>query len=348
MKLSAEPEGVLEAVGLAAGLVPTPVIDTLMAAGLARMVMVACRVGVFGALADGPLDSEAIAARLGTHPVGTRKLLVALASTGYVHVEDGERFSLSPVARRWLGPGASAPLDDHMELMFLAWRWMEHWEDYVRTGETHDVHSQLGATDWDAYQRGMRALSALSARELAWRTPIPRGARHMVDVGGSHGYYSVVLCRRHPELRSVVVDLPEAVEHARPILEREGMGDRVVHHAADAREHDFGEETIDVALVSNLAHHLSDGENRELVRKLARALRPGGLLVVQELMRPTSLRSTSASGALADLYFAAMSRAGTWSPEEIAAWQRDAGLEPLAPMMFLTAPGLGQQSARRR
>ena len=56
----------------------------------------------------------------------------------------------------------------------------------------------------------------------------------MLDIGGSHGYYSVALCRRHPSLRAVILDLSEAVTHAERILDREGMGDRVISPTATA------------------------------------------------------------------------------------------------------------------
>jgi 2-polyprenyl-3-methyl-5-hydroxy-6-metoxy-1,4-benzoquinol methylase len=322
------------------------VIDTLMAAGLCRTLMVASRVGVFEALADGPLSADEVARRLDTHPVATKKLLFALAGTGYVDAR-GERFDLGPVARRWLLERSERSLRDHMELMFLAWRWLEHYEQYVRTGEPLEVHGELEGDDWRLYQRGMRSLAAISSQEVAWRTPVPRGARDMIDVGGSHGYYSVALCRRHGSLRSTVLDLPEAIAHAAPILAKEGMGDRVAHLEGNALEHDFGEERYDLVLVSNLVHHFDDATNRSLVARIANALRPRGVLVVQEVMRPMSPQAAGGAGALGDLYFGALSEAGTWSPSEIAAWQRDAGLEPLAPLSFLTAPSLGQQSAKK-
>lgn len=346
MRLGAEPEGLLEAFALAAGMVPTPVLDTLMAAGLCQTLMVASRVGVFEVLADGPLDAKTVAQRLGTHEEATRKLLFALAGTKYLEHDQG-LYTLGPVARRWLLASSKTPLGDHMELMFLVWRWLEHYESYVRTGAPFDVHAELSSEEWDLYQRGMRSLAGISAREAAWRTPVPRGAREMIDVGGSHGYYSVALCRRHSQLRSTILDLPEAVTHAAPILAREGMGDRVVHVAGDALEHDFGDERYDLVLVSNLTHHFDDPTNRRLVGKLAKALRPGGVLVIQEMMRPSSPARAGGTGALGDLYFGALSEAGTWSYEEIADWQRAAGLGTLAPVAFLTAPGLGQQSARR-
>jgi hypothetical protein len=68
--------------------------------------------------------------------------------------------------------------------------------------------------EWRLYQRAMRSLAGFSAFEVARRIPVPRGALHKLDLGGSHVYYSVMLCRRYPELHSVVFNLPEAVEHA--------------------------------------------------------------------------------------------------------------------------------------
>jgi hypothetical protein len=48
------------------------------------------------------------------------------------------------------------------------------------------------------------------------------------------GYFSVAICRRYPELRATVLDLPEAIKHAAPLLAKEGMRDRVSHRAGNA------------------------------------------------------------------------------------------------------------------
>jgi hypothetical protein len=66
---------------------------------------------------------------------------------------------------------------------------------------------------------------------------------------------------------------------------------------------------------------------------------------IQELYRASSPHEAGQIGALLDLYFALTSEAGTWSFEEMAGWQREAGLKPRKPIKFMTAPGNGQQSA---
>jgi predicted O-methyltransferase YrrM len=107
----------------------------------------------------------------------------------------------------------------------------------------------------------------------------------MLDIGGSHAYYSVAICRRHPGLRAVILDLPEAVKHAASILLREGMGDRVKHRAGNALTDDLGTQAWDLVFIANLVHHFDEKANRDLVRRIARTLRPGGILVIQDFIR---------------------------------------------------------------
>jgi SAM-dependent methyltransferase len=167
----------------------------------------------------------------------------------------------------------------------------------------------------------------------------------MLDIGGSHGYYSVALCRKHEKLRAVILDLPQAVEHAAPLLAAEGMGDRVVHRAGNALEEDLGTDAYDLVLVAQLVHHFSEAQNRDLAARIARALRPGGVYAVLDEFRPRTAKDAGQVGALLEFYFALTSQSGTWAVEEIAAWQRRAGLAPRKAIRFRTVPGVGVQAA---
>jgi SAM-dependent methyltransferase len=146
-------------------------------------------------------------------------------------------------------------------------------------------------------------------------------------------------------LRSTILDLPQAVEAAAPLLEAEGMGDRVVHRAGDALTEDLGTETVDLVLIAQLVHHFSEGQNRELAQRVAAALRPGGVFAVLDEFRPRDAKQAGQLGALLEFYFALTSQSGTWAVEEIADWQRQAGLDPRRPIRFRTAPGVGIQAA---
>ena len=75
----------------------------------------------------------------------------------------------------------------------------------------------------------------------------------------------------------------------------------------------------DILIINNLVHHFDEEANRALTRRVARALRPGGVMAIGEVIRSSSTRKPSQVGALTDLYFALTSKAGTWSFAEMAA-----------------------------
>ncbi len=336
----------LEAIGLASGMVPTPMLEPYGAA-FGRTLMVATKLGVFEALADGPMTAAAVADRCGIDGRAAEKLMNLLVGMRHLRRSSEGTYRLTKVARTWLLEGSSRSMRDMVLMKFLEWEWIEGLEAFVRTGEPLDVHARMSADDWRLYQRGMRAQAGLLGGWLARRLPMPPSATTMLDIGGSHGYLSVALCRRHPALRSVVLDLPEAVEQAAPLLAAEGMGDRVVHRAGNALTDDLGTDAYDLILAFSLVHHFDAATNRELAARCARALRPGGLFVIGDLMRPEYPERASAMDLFYDLYFALTSRSGLWSFEEMAEWQRAAGLVPRKPMRLIMGQGPGLQIGER-
>ena len=221
----------MESIGVWAS--PAAVFRNSFRIGLARAVITAIRLGVFESLILRAATATEIASRCRTDPAATQKLLMALAGSGYLFFHEG-RYALTPTSRTWMASGSPRSLVDAVLFAFEEWNLMGHIEDYVRIGTPVDIHERMTDEQWDLYQRCMRALAGPSAQEVAQDIPVPCGATDMIDVGGSHGHYSVALCRRHPRLRSVVLDLPEAVRVAAPLLAAEKMGPRVVHLKAEA------------------------------------------------------------------------------------------------------------------
>jgi SAM-dependent methyltransferase len=344
MRFGIKAENPVERVVQRLNLAPVPLIETQMAFTLARVVMAGTQLGVFEALKRGPASAQEVAERCNTDPAATEKLLFALAGCGYLDAPDG-RYELTPVARKWLLRDSPESLAGKLEMQFMEWEMIGRSEEYVRTGQPLEIHDTLEGEQWAAYQLGMRSLSGALAPELVRRMPMPKGASDMLDVGGSHGHYSAELCRRHEGLRAVVLDLPPAVESAAELLAAEGMGDRVVHRAGDALADDLGSEAYDLVLVSQLVHHFSAEQNRDLAARIAQALRPGGVYAIFDAFRPPTPGEAGQLGALLEFYFALTSQSGTWAPEEMGEWQRQAGLRPRRTIRLRTAPGAGIQAA---
>jgi SAM-dependent methyltransferase len=346
MKVAAVPETLLERVLCLAGVVPTPLIDTFQAIVRARAIMVASRVGIFDALKDAPKSAASIAKHLSIDPAATDKLLGTLAGSGYLDVTDG-LYRLSPVSRRWLLEENATSLHDNMLHRFLEWNALNHAEEFVRTGRPLDIHERLSDEEFAIYQKGMRSLAGLSAGEVGSRLRLAPTATAMLDIGGSHGFYSATLCRRYPQLRATILELPRAVRFAKPLLDKEGLGDRVAYRAESVLTADLGVDQWDLVFISQLMHHFSEATNAELMQRIAKSLRPGGTVAVLEVIRPEAPGNAGQTGSVLNFFFALTSLSGCWSLGEISGWQERAGLRPRRPIRLRSIPGAAIQTAFR-
>ncbi len=134
----------------------------------------------------------------------------------------------------------------------------------------------------------------------------------------------MAMCRRHPDLRATVVDLPPSVRVGRRIVEEQGFADRVEFREGDVFEVGLGED-LDVVSIFNLIHHLPEERDRELCRLAFAALRPGGVLVIGDSARPEPDEPVSEHGAISSLLFYAWSHSRNFRPSEIRAWMGEAG-----------------------
>ena len=346
MKIGAIPENLLERLAMVFGLVPTPFIDTFNAVIVARAVMVATKLDVFDALASRPLSATELAKQLGLDAAALEKLLNVLVAIGYVKTGPAG-FAPTRLVRKWLMRDSPRSIRDNMLLRFLEWQAIETTEEFVRTGKALDVHDLIHDEQWDVYQRGMRSLARLSAPEVAVRTPCLGNPLMMLDVGGGHGAYSAAFCRRYPQLQATILDLPQAVDAATPLVAEEDLEERIFHKAGNALTEDLGRAAWDIILVSHLVHHFSDAQNRSLMRRAADALRPNGIVVILDVLRDSSREVGSQTGALLDLYFAITSLSGTFSAEQIAGWLTPTrlGIERIIPLR--SAPGISLVVARK-
>jgi SAM-dependent methyltransferase len=348
MRLGAHAETALEWLALRLNLGPKPLADTQAAFQFARIIMAASGAGLFEALRDGGRTTEEIAASRGTNPRATGKMLDALLAHGYLRYRNG-RYELNRLSRKWLLADSPYTVVHKLDFQEIEWRWTEGFDQWLYDGTARDMHRTLSPAEWRRYQWGMRDLSTAPAKELAWRSPVPKHARSLLDIGGSHGFYSVELCRRYPALKAIILELPDAIPTAAEILARERLGDRVVHVAGNALEDDLGADTYDAVLIANLIHHFDADQNLRLAHKVARALRPGGVFMVMDAVRIASPaeadRPDRRLGAVLDIYFALTSTSGTWSVEAVQEWQRAAGLRPLRTLWLKTMPGAAVLSA---
>ena len=238
MRVGLMAENPLERAVLATGLVPVAMLEAYSPA-YARAITTATRLGVFEALSGGARSAKAVAETCQTDLRATEKLLNLLVTMKYVGYRGGT-YTLARNTRRWLLADAPGSIRDMILMKELEWSWIDRMESFVREGQPLDVHGTMSTDDWGAYQRGMRAQANVLGPFLARRVPVPAGATAMLDIGGSHGYFSVVLCRRHLGSERPSSTYYRAVEHAALSWSARGGGIAVVLRASDALTDDLG------------------------------------------------------------------------------------------------------------
>jgi 2-polyprenyl-3-methyl-5-hydroxy-6-metoxy-1,4-benzoquinol methylase len=331
------PESLAERFALWTGKVPLPVVDTLFPLVKARALMAAERLGIFEALREEALPTAALAGVLRLDEESLRLLLRVLEASGYLGVRGG-RYRLSPLARRTLIRGGSAECVGFVRFNYAQWGFLEHLEDLVQTGRGLDVHRSMRAVrDWENYQRAMQEIARLHAPILARHVPVRAGARILLDLAGGHGLLGAALCRRHPPLRSRVLELAAALEPARRLASEEGIADVVEHVPADLRRDDLG-SGADVILLANVLHHLSPEESLDLLHRARRAMTPGGTIAIWEIeRRPDGDRAELGRDAIA-LFFRLTSASRCFSAADFREWLAAAGFTPARCFRSALAP----------
>lgn len=338
MKFKLKAQNLLEAIGMLFNLVPRPLIDTQVAFNAARVIMAAANTGLFEAMGKTGNTAKELAEKTGTNEAAIKKLLQCLVSMDYVRYRKNT-YQLRRCYYKWLLPDSPTNLLAKLRFQQKEWNWMAGLEDYIREGKIIDIHSNLTEQEWADYQGAMRDLSYTLALETAKKLPLPDEARSMLDIGGAHGAYAIELCKKYPQLEATIFELPGAMEAARDIGMKYHDGSRIHYRAGNALEDDLGTGIYDLVMANNLVHHFNVEENRRLTKKVAAALKPGGIYVVGEFIPEGQPAKSDMITATSALYFSMTSSSGAWTVAEITDWQSDAGLEPLKTKSLYSIPG---------
>ncbi|MBN9682301.1 MULTISPECIES: class I SAM-dependent methyltransferase [unclassified Corallococcus] len=325
MRLGLKASNLLERVADFLNLAPQPLAHAFFGMMASRTLMAGARLGVYAALADGAATAEALAARLKTSTEGMRALLEALIACEVVELSRG-RFRLAPRARRWLDPRSPQAITAFLEFNYAQWDWWGQLENAVKSGQSVDIH-QFAPDDprWRDYIQAMYQLARLASPEVAAAIPLPRGARHLLDLGGAHGWYAAELCRMHRGLKATVVDLEGSVRVGRDIIAQAGMSHRVTHKEGDVLHAELG-GPYDGVLLFQVMHHLTPAQNVALLRRVRGAMVSRGTLAVLEYLREER-ETESTSAPLIGLHYFLTSGAASYTPAEVEGFLDDAGFK---------------------
>ncbi|WP_442678628.1 methyltransferase [Sphingomonas sp. ASY06-1R] len=266
-----------------------PIADVYLAMMRAAAVIAAGRLGVFESLADGPMTEEHLARALGASQNGVARLADFLVEMGALE-RRGRRLANAPATTRWFTSHGEVDYTPGLAWSADAWSIMMDLPDAVRHGGPTNLlwdrmreEPEMGVR----FARYMQAFAQDLSRDLLHLVQLPHHARRLLDLGGSHGIYTLALCRRYSDLSAVIIDLESALSGTDRRIHEAGLADRVAVHAADVRARDWGEE-YDVALYLSVAHNMHAEENEDIFAHLGKVIRPGGQLIIHDYPRETT------------------------------------------------------------
>lgn len=267
---------------------PALFLETAVAYRRSAALRAAIELDLFSALADAPLDAEALAARRGLASRGIRILCDALATLGILRKDDAH-YSLTPEAAIFLNPASPACMAD--AFLFLGSQHIEgpfrELTAAVRRGGTSFDAANVLAPEhefWLDFARAMAPIMAFPAESVAQILGADRDEPWKVlDIAAGHGMFGIALARHNPNAVITALDWPGVLAIARGNAEAAGVAGRFRTLPGSAFEVDFG-AGYNVVLLTNFLHHFDPATCEALLRRVHAALAPRGRAAVLEFV----------------------------------------------------------------
>lgn len=301
-----------------------------LVAGFAySQILAACiAADLFDLLAQDPLDTAEIAARIDLPLASTERLLRAAAALDLVEPL-GDRWTLGSAGAALRGNRGIAEMVAHHRLLYAD---LADPLALLRRGGGGGALSGLwhyaeseGQGDADAvaaYSRLMTASQPLIADQAIQAYDFRRH-RSLLDIGGGEGAFLAAVGAHAPNLDLALFDLPAVGERAARRFAAAGLSARTRIHGGNfladplPRGHDI------ISLIRVLHDH-DDGPALALLRSIHAALAPGGTLFIAEPMAQTP-GAEPAGDAYFGVYLLAMGSGRPRTPGEIVALLGEAG-----------------------
>ena len=238
-------------------------VTDLGAAVHAGMVVIGDKLGLYKALADGPLDSRELASRTNTDERYLREWLASQAAGGYItYAPESGKFSLSPEQAFALAQEDSpAFVPGAFEIALASLAAVPRITDSFRTGAGMGWHEHVDGV-FDGCERFFRpgyAANLVSSWIPALdgvEEKLNAGAK-VADVGCGKGASTLLMAQAFPNSRFSGFDYHDkSIEGARESARRQNVADRVDFEIAKAK--DFPGRDYDFVTVFDCLHDMGD------------------------------------------------------------------------------------------
>lgn len=294
----------------------------------ARVLDAALELGVFTMLTGRSRNAADLAEALGCSHDGTERLLDALVELGLLEETAAGHYGLTPASETYLVRGGAGYLGRHLAEVMRQWERWESLVDVVRSGSSQ---GDLGDLCTRGHHPGMFAASFPVAIRLAHQATeqvqVPAGGQ-VLDLTAGSGEWGIALALRHPGVTVTAHDDPALLSAARARAEELGLADRFTFVAADFAAPPFPDAHFDLVVLAHAGRFIGREAAARLVHECARMLRPGGRVLIADVLKGSSGEPTPPRSMLDLSLLVNTPRGGLLTRSEYLAYLVDAGLRP--------------------
>jgi hypothetical protein len=262
----------------------------------ACVIGAAAELDIFTALGESSMTADQLAQRLGADRRATTMFLDAVTALRLLEKHDGQ-YRVPEELRPWLvdgSPQSILPMIWHRMNVLRAWAQLA-WTTKAGLPAPRPASIRGAAADRAAFVAAMHTVFGPMADDLVAQFNPPK-FRHLLDVGGASGTWTMAFLRAVPGSTATIFDLPDAVAQARDRIGSSEFAGRVDFAPGDFYTDDLP-AGADFAWVSAIVHQHSRRHNRELFAKVFAALEPGGQIAIRDIVMEPS-RTEPFDGAM--------------------------------------------------
>ena len=302
---------------------------------LARSYQTACILAaaadldLFDLLQPEAMTADAVARATDADRRGTAALLDALAALDLLE-KRGDSYTLAPGVQEFLtadGRQSMLAMVQHHANCLRRWAQLTQ---VVKTGRPAERRPSIRGEPADsaAFVVAMDNVCAPIADTVIAEIG-PLHFRHVLDIGGATGTWTLALLRRYPDATATLFDLPHVIPLARERITAAGFAERVKLVAGDF-ESDALPPGADLAWVSAIIHQNSREQNRKLFNAVFEALSAGGQVLIRDVLMEDSHIAPQYGALFAINMLVATEGGGTFTLREMQEDLNAAGFEDVA------------------
>jgi ubiquinone/menaquinone biosynthesis C-methylase UbiE len=252
------------------------------------LLVTAGRLGVLEQLATGPKEPAALQAATGVSERGLRLVLDVLAHMGMVRSQ-GAAEALTDEARQVLDGKGLPYLLRSLSVSAQYWEALEQLDETVRHErfildlKDPEVSRRFYADNSNQITAVFASHFQLSRRAVATIAQVrPLAGASVLDIGTGSGVWGAAFARSEPTVQVTYFDQEVVLAQARRNVEQLKVGAQARYWPGNLFTQDFGSAAYDFIVLPQVLNVLRPESLPDMFRRVARALRPDGILLIAE------------------------------------------------------------------